>query len=145
MALLPHTFDSLTSDPVTIYGETDNLDYFLTGITGPDAAGNISEESSSVGSHSRSRYPGDPNPISVAGHTRVYLNDPTRKSGNGLPGKSFALAALNSSGQIVEKRQFTYKGDWKDLHEVLRTRAKTKMYAWNHTGARSTVEQFLSD
>jgi len=145
MAILPHTFDSLTSDPVTIYGETANLSYFLAGTIEPDTQDGFSEDTASVDGHTRSRYPGDPYPINVKSHTRRFLVDPTRKSGNSLPGKSFVLAALNAQDQVVEKRQFTYTGDWNDLHEVFRTKAKTKMYAWNNTGARSTIPQFMDD
>ncbi len=145
MAILPHSFDSLTMDPVKIYGETANISYFLTGSIEPDAEGNVSEVNQSVDGHTRERYPGDPNPINVDGHSRTVLKDPTRKSGNALPGKSFVLGRRNEDDQVIEKRQFTYVGDWNDLHEVLRTKAKYNLYAWNHTGARSSIPQFLSD
>jgi hypothetical protein len=141
MAIQPHTIDMLTADPVTIYGESANLEYFFFGDFIPDTADGVTTATASVDNHTRRQYPGDPTAINVSGSSRAYLKDPSRKSGNGLPGKSFVVAALSAQGQVVEKRQFTYKGDWNDLHAVMRARAKTDMYAWNNTGARTSIEQ----
>ncbi len=145
MAIQPHTIDMLTADPVTIYGETANLEYFFYGDFIPDTADGITNETTSVGGHTRRQYPGDITAMNVSGSNRSYMKDPSRKSGNGLPGRSFVVAALNEDGQVVEKRQFTYKGDWRDLHAVMRSRAKTAMYAWNNTGARTTIGASVAD
>lgn len=139
MATLPHTFEVPAGQPVTIYGETANINYFLQNDLDPDNADGVTNGQVSVSNHSRQQYPGDPTPMNVTGSSREFLIDPTRKSGNGLPGKSFVLVALNAQGEVTEKRQFTYKGRWIDLHAFLSAEAAFNMFAFNNTGARYTL------
>jgi hypothetical protein len=139
MAILPHTFQVPAGQPVTIYGETANINYFLNGNLEPDTADGATNQQVSVSSHTRKQYPGDPTPINVSGSQREFLVDPTRKSGNALPGKSFVLVAFGEDGEQLEKRQFTYTGRWIDLHTFLAAEANYQMFAYNNTGARSTI------
>lgn len=139
MAILPHTVDMPTGGSFTIYAEPANINYFLNGELEPDTAGGATSAQATVSSHSRQQYPGDPTAVNVSGSQREYLKDPTRKSGNALPGKSFVLVALGEEGQIVEKRQFTYKGRWVDLHAFLSAEANANLYAYNSTGARYAI------
>jgi len=139
MAVLPHSFTVPAGQPVTIYGETANINYFLNGNLTPDTAAGVTNGQVAVGAHTRQQYPGDATPMNVSGSQREFLIDPTRKSGNGLPGKPFILVALNAQGQVTEKRQFTYTGRWIDLHTFLSAEAGSNMFAYNSTGARYTI------
>jgi hypothetical protein len=107
MAILPHTVDMPTGGSFTIYAEPANINYFINGDLTPDTTDGVTNGQASVSAHSRQQYPGDTTTVGVSSSQREYLVDPTRKSGNGLPGKNFVLAALDANGQVVEKRQFT--------------------------------------
>lgn len=139
MAILPHTVDMPTGGSFTIYAEPANINYFINGDLEPDTADGATNSQTQVSAHSRQQYPGDPTAVNVSASQREFLVDPTRKSGNGLPGKSFVLAALDANGQVVEKRQFTYKGRWIDLHSFLSAEAAADLFAFNSTGARYTI------
>lgn len=139
MAILPHTVEVPGGQPVTIYAEPANINYFLVGDLDPDTADGVTNGQVSVGAHSREQYPGDITPMNVSGSSREFLIDPTRKSGNGLPGKSFVLAAFNAQGEPLEKRQFTYKGRWLDLHAFLSSAVQYQTFAFNNTGARYSM------
>ena len=144
MATLPHTIEVPAGQPLTIYGETANINYFLANPLTPDTADGVTNGQVTVSSHTRQQYPGDDTPSNVTGSSREYLVDPTRKSGNGLPGKSFVLVGINEDGVVTEKRQFTYKGRWIDLHTFLSAEAGMKMFAYNNTGARYTISEVLT-
>jgi hypothetical protein len=139
MAILPHTVTMPTGGKFTIYAEPDNINYFINGDLEPDTVDDVTNGQVSVSAHSRQQYPGDITTVGVSSSTREFLIDPSRKSGNGLPGKNFVLANLNEDGQVVEKRQFTYKGRWLDLHAFLMAEASFDMYAFNSSGARYTI------
>lgn len=139
MAILPHTVQVPAGQPVVIYAETPNINYFLNGTLEPDNAEGVTNSQAQVGAHSRAQYPGDPTPINISGSAREFLIDPTRKSGNGLPGKSFVLAAYTAQGVLTEKRQFTYKGRWIDLHAFLSSEVSFQTFAYNNTGARYSL------
>jgi hypothetical protein len=145
MAILPHTVDMPTGGSFTIYAEPDNINYFINGNLEPDDSGDVTNGQTSVKSHTRQQYPGDPTSANVSGSQREFLRDPSRKSGNGLPGKNFVLAALDENGQVVEKRQFTYKGRWIDVHAFLLAEASADMFAFNSSGARYTIRQASSN
>lgn len=139
MATLPHTVEVPGGQPVTIYAEPANINYFINGDLDPDTTDGVTNGQASVSAYSRQQYPGDPTPMNVSSAQREYLVDPTRKSGNGLPGKSFVLVAMNENGVVLEKRQFTYKGRWLDLHAFLTSEASYDLHAYNNTGARYTI------
>jgi hypothetical protein len=139
MATVPFTVDMPTGGSFTIYAEPANINYFINGNLEPDTADGATNGQASVSAHSRQQYPGDTTTVGVSSSQREYLIDPTRKSGNGLPGKSFVLTALNANGEVLEKRQFTYKGRWVDLHAFLSAEAAFDLFAFNHTGARYTI------
>lgn len=140
MAILPHTFQVPAGQPVTIYAEPANINYFLQNELEPDTAAGVTNAQVSVSAHTRQQYPGDATPSNVSGASREFLKDPSRKSGNGLPGKAFVLVAKNGAGAVTEKRQFTYKGRWIDLHAFLAAEAAYDLFAFNSTGARYTIE-----
>lgn len=140
MAILPHTVEVAGGQELILYGETANLNYFLVATLTPDTADGPTVSQSPVGGMSRRQYPGDATPISVGGAQREFLYDPTRSSGSALPGKTFVLRQkeVDGSGE-PERRQFTYKGRWVDLHAYLRAEAAMDLYAYNSSGARYTI------
>ena len=93
-----------------IYGEVDNINYFLTSGLEADSAGAVENKEATVSAHTRRRFAGDDSPSNVDGHTRQYLYDPGRTNGSAIPGNPFIL------DDGTERRQFHYTGDFVDLH-----------------------------
>ena len=134
MAIQKHT---LGDGPAAIYGETDNINYFLATDLEADASDGVTNQQSSVSSFSRRRYAGDSTPINVTAHQREYMVDPGRRNGSATPGKEMLL------DDGVEKRAFTYVGPWMDVHAFLVTGLKpgtTKCYS-ESARCDITVEQ----
>ena len=113
-----------TGKNFSIWGIPTNINYFISETLAADSVEGVVNKSTSVKSHSRRRYVGDPAPINVDGHPREFMYDPGRKVGNALPGFSFIL------NDGTEKRQFTLQGDVMDLHAWLLTTLNnpTKLY-----------------
>lgn len=143
MAILPHTVEVPGGLPLTIYAETDNINYFINGDLEPDTIDGPVVSQSSVNAHTRRQYPGDATTISVDGSSREFLKDPSRSSGPALPGKRFRLLERNTD-QGGENRSFTYKGRWLDLHAFLRSEAARDFYAYNESGARYTIDTVVA-
>lgn len=140
MAVLPFTIEVPQGQPITIYAEPDNINYFINGDLEPDTVDGVTNGSASVGSYTRRSYPGDATPVNVSGSTREYLVDPSRKSGNALPGHSFRLVAKDQNGVVLEQRQFTFKGRLIDLHAFLSAEVSNLTYLYMNTGARYTLQ-----
>lgn len=123
MAITKHT---LTGTDAAIYGETDNLNYFLADDLEPDTSTGIVNLQSSVSAFTRRRYASDSTPINVSSHQREYMVDPGRRNGSATPGKEMIL------DDGTEKRAFTYTGPWMDVHSFLTGALKeglTKCYS----------------
>lgn len=140
MAVLPFTIEVPQGKPITIYAEPDNINFFLNGELEPDTVDGVTNGTSSVGASTRQTYPGQATPINVSGGSREYLVDPSRKSGNALPGRSFVLVATDEDGAVLEKRQFTFKGRLLDLHAFLSAEVSNLTYLYMNTGARYTLQ-----
>ena len=139
MAIVPHTVEVPGGQPLTIYAETENINYFLNGNLEPDILDGPINSQVSVSGGNRRQYPGDSTTVSFGGSQREFLKDPTRSSGPALPGKTFMLVEINTD-QEGERRQFTYTGRFIDLHAFIRAEAAKDMYLYNHTGARYTIQ-----
>lgn len=137
MAITGHTFEVPSGDPCTIYGETANINYFLANPLDPDTISGPTNGAASVAGSTRRQYPGDNTTISVSSATREFLVDPSRKSGNALPGRNFAL---KERGGAAEFRTFTFKGRMMDLHAFLRAEAGKDMFLYGPSGARYTID-----
>ena len=125
-----------TSD-TSIWAEAANLNYFLKTPLVPDAATGVVNKQSAVKAHSRRRYPGDPNPINVSSHQRSFMVDPGAKFSRGLPGKPFRV--VGDPGMPGEEiRQFTFQGDWADVHAMFVADAKMLVQLYSGRG-RYTV------
>lgn len=110
MAITKH---SLPDVEAAIYGETDNLNYFLSSALESDTAAGVTNAQASVSTFTRRRYAGDSTPINVSAHSRDYMIDPGRRNGSATPGKEMIL------DDGTERRSFTYTGPWTDVHSFL--------------------------
>jgi hypothetical protein len=138
MAIVSHTVQVAGND-LTIWAETANINYFLEGDLTPDSVDGPTNEQVGVSGHTRRQYPGDPTPVNVAGSNREFLVDPSRRSGNALPGKNFSLKAYDVEGDLLEHRFFTYQGTYRDLHAYLYTRCTFLTHLYNHTGGQPSI------
>lgn len=137
MAITGHTVAVAGGENITIYAETANINYFLATPLTADTVAGPTVSAASVPGSSRRQYPGDSTTISVAAATKEYLVDPSRKSGNALPGKRFRLKERGGAGEF---RAFTFKGRMLDLHAFLVSEAGMDMYLYSNTGARYTID-----
>jgi len=139
MAILKHVVPAAGGrNAFTIYAETANINYFVKTTLTPATSGAATNKQIAVSAHSRRQYPGDSSTTNVGGGAREILVDPTRKSGNGLPGRTVVLVA-DPGMPYEERRAFTLHGRWVDFHAWLVANAKYLTYAYNNTGARSTI------
>ena len=120
-----------------IWAEPDNLNYFLQTPLTPDAATGVINKQAVVKAHQRRRYPGDPNPINVSSHSRSFMIDPGAKYSRGLPGKPFRVVS-DAGLPGEENRQFTFQGDWADVHALFTGDAAMQVYLYSGRG-RYTV------
>jgi len=120
-----------------IWAEPDNLNYFLQTPLTPDAATGVINKQAVVKAHQRRRYPGDPNPINVSSHPRSFMIDPGAKFSRGLPGKPFRVVS-DAGLPGEENRQFTFQGDWADVHALFVGDAAMQVYLYSGRG-RYTV------
>lgn len=126
--------------PLTIYGETANINYFLNTDLVPNEDAGVTNHTSSVGTFSRQQYPGDNTTYSVASTTRSYMKDGSRRSGSALPGKNFVLKEKTSDG-TGEVRTFTFKGRVMDLAVFLRLQASMDLVLALNTGATYQISE----
>lgn len=139
MAILPHTIQLPGGGEVTIYGETANINYFISGDLEPDTIDGPTNAQVAVASSSRRQYPGDASTINVAGTQREFLKDPSRSSGSALPGKSFVLKEADGP----ERRQFTFTGDFMDLHAFMRAEAAMDLKLYSNRGTSYVIPSSL--
>ena len=116
---------SLDSTDAAIYGETANINYFLTSALTPDSADSVTVVQQSVKAHSRRRYVNDLTPASVGAHSREVVQDPGRRNGAATPGKSMIL------DDGTQRRAFTFTGPWTDVHSFLVGNAKMDLMAYS--------------
>jgi len=119
---------------VAIYGEPDNINYFLNSDLVPASAGAVVNKEAIVGSSTRRKYAGDPAPSNVKSHTREFLYDPGRRNGAAVPGKPFIL------DDGIEKRQFSFTGNFVDLHAFFVGDAKMALTLYSPSAAYSIAK-----
>lgn len=138
MAIAKHVINVAAGKSITIYGETANINYFLKTSLTPVTDAGVTNKQVLAKAYQRRQYPGDTTLINMPATSREVLIDPSRKTGNGLPGRSIKLVGdMGLPGE--ETRQFTLVGRWVDFHAWLATQAKMQIHAYNHTGARYTI------
>jgi hypothetical protein len=137
MAITGHTISVTGGGDVTIYAETANINYFLGTPLTADSTDGPTNSAAQVAGSSRRQYPGDNTTISVSAATREFLVDPSRKSGNALPGRNFALKERGGAGEF---RSFTFKGRMMDLHAFLSGGVSKNVFLYGPSGARYTID-----
>ena len=140
MAITGHTFQVPGGNDCTIYAETANINYFLANPLVADSVAGPTNSQASVASSTRRQYPGDSTTISVSSASREFLVDPSRKSGNALPGRNFVLKERGGAGEL---RTFTFKGRIMDLHAFLSAEAGKNMFLSGPSGARYTIDEVV--
>ena len=138
MAIAKHVVNVSAGKSITIYGETANINYFLKTPLTPVTDAGVTNKQVLAKAYQRRQYPGDTTLINMPATAREVLIDPSRKSGNGLPGRSIRLVA-DAGLPGEESRKFTLVGRWVDFHAWLATKAKMQIHAYNNSGARYTV------
>lgn len=126
--------------PLTIFGETANINYFLNTNLVPNEDAGVTNHTSPVSTFSRQQYPGDTTFSSVAPTTRSYMKDGSRRSGSALPGKNFVLKEKTADG-TGEVRTFTFKGRVMDLAVFLRLQASMDLVLALNTGATYQISE----
>ena len=129
---------TIPNSTTAIWAEPTNINYFLNTDLVPDAVGGVVNQQTTVKAHTRRQYPGDNTPINVATSGRQYMVDPGRKSGNALPGKSFRVVG-DAGLPGEENRQFTYQGNWIDVHSLFVGDAAMQVHLYSPAGARYIV------
>jgi hypothetical protein len=137
MAITGHTVSVAGGGDVTIYAETANINYFLGDPLTADTTSGPTNSAAQVAGSTRRQYPGDNATISVSAATREFLVDPSRKSGNALPGRNFALKERGGAGEF---RSFTFKGRMMDLHAFLSGEVNKNVFLYGPSGARYTID-----
>ena len=98
---------------IAIYGEPDNINYFVTTDLVAASEDSVVDKSSTVKAHTRRRFATDKSPINVDQTTREFMYDPGRRNGAAIPGRIFIL------DDGTERRQFHFTGSVMDLHAYL--------------------------
>lgn len=125
---------------VRIFAEPANINFFISTPLVPASVAGVHNTQVAVGSSSRRQYPGDATPIAVAGSARELLVDPTRRSGNALPGYPVVLV-MDAGLPGEERRQFTVSGRFIDFHAWLSLNVKAQVHLYSPRGARYTIDK----
>lgn len=131
--------------PLTIrYNDKRSLEFFLNTpiVDDEDAAPEVKTKNIPI--HPRRKGPSDQTPINVESHPAEYLKDPTLKSGNARPGRSFILQTTDDA-DVDEKRQFTFTGRTMDLRQILAADIKYPTYLYVQGGGRKTLNPIIGD
>ena len=118
---------TLPGGTAAIYGETDNINYFLNTPLVADSVAGVVNVQSMVKQHTRRQYVGDTTPSSVSAYSRTTMYDPGRRNGAATPGKDMLLS------DDIERRAFTYVGPWTDVHAFLVGQAKSDLKAYSES------------
>jgi hypothetical protein len=118
---------------LVIYGEPDNINYFVQPDLQPDAALGFSIKTVNVKAHSRRQYPGDTTKASIPATTRKILVDLDKTRRSVLPGKNFVLQEDNGQPN-AQRREFTYTGSFAMLHTYIAANAERALVLFNNSG-----------
>ena len=115
----------------TIIGEPANINYFINTPLSPDAEGAVVNKEAFVKAHTRRSYYNDQTPANVSSSSRKFLFDPGRRNGSATPGNPFIL------DDGVERRQFSYTGNFVSLHAFFVGEAKMPLTLYSQSAAYS--------
>lgn len=125
---------------VLYYKDIRAINWFLaTPLEADDDSTDWSRLTKQIPAHSRRRGPSDQSPINIPTHSAEYINDPTLKSGNALPGRSIILQTTPNSDQDAT-RQFTLVGRSQDFIDYFEDQMKYETYVYFSEGGRHTLK-----
>jgi hypothetical protein len=112
---LKYTF-TVTGEELVIYAKAGQLSPYV-GTFEPDEGDDVAATTSSVASHTRRRYPGDPG-STVDGHDRTAMRGGYKPEAT-LPGRNAWFEKTTGSGPSAVKAvdQFTFVGSSRALRE----------------------------
>ena len=125
------------------YRDLRSINYFVNTDLSDDETDAPTRRTKSIPGHQRRKGPSDASPINVTQSTADYLDDPSLKSGNALPGRSIILKTTANADQEATRR-FTLVGRAIDFLEWFRTEATYETYVYFSEGGRHTVPAVIS-
>jgi hypothetical protein len=145
MTYKAHTAAVPGGDPITIYGLTDNINFFLSTDLEPNAEQGVSNVQVQNPGGKRRQYPGDASLVNYSGSSRVVLRDPDTRRGSALPGRPFVLREITEYNEdgfpvIGEVRQFHLKGTIRDLHSFLVGNVASDVQLVSSRGRKYTIK-----
>lgn len=129
---------------VVYYNDIRSINYFLNDALTADEAGEAAVRTKNVPGHQRRKGPSDQTPVNVSQSTVRYLYDPTLKSGNALPGRSFILQTT-SNADVDATRRFTLAGNAVDFREYFKDKMKYETYVYFSDGGRHTLPATVAE
>lgn len=120
------------------YKDLRSINYFVNTDLEDDDYDAPTRKTKSIPGHQRRKGPSDQTPINVSQSTADYLDDPSLKSGNALPGRSIILQT-SKNADVDATRRFTLVGRAIDFLEWFRTEATYETYVYLSEGGRHTV------
>jgi hypothetical protein len=116
-----HT-ETINGEVVRLYGATEVLDNYFTGLT-PDAAAVEGTRTEAVAATTVRRFPGDLG-YSRSGHSRVK-STVASQGGNALPGRRFWCERQTGvfPNVLTTVEQFNYEGSFRNLVALARASA----------------------
>jgi hypothetical protein len=120
------------------YKDLRSINWFVNTDLTDDDYDEPTRKSKSIPGHQRRKGPSDQTPINVSQSTADYLDDPSLKSGNALPGRSIILQT-SKNADVDATRRFTLVGRAIDFLEWFRTEATYETYVYLSEGGRHTV------
>ena len=120
------------------YKDIRAINFFLSEALEPDEVDGYTVKQKSIPGHQRRKGPSDSNPINVSQSTANYLQDPSLKSGNALPGYSFILQTT-SNADVDATRRFTLVGRTGDFQQYFNEKMKYETYVYWSQGGRHTL------
>ncbi len=145
MSYKAHTTAVPGGDPITIYGITDNINFFLGTDLEPNEEQGVTNVQVGNPGGKRRQYPGDASLVNVDGGPRVVLRDPNSRRGSALPGRPFVLKEISDYSEdgfpiIGEVRQFHLKGTIRDLHSFLLGNVTSDVLLVSSRGKKYTIK-----
>ena len=120
------------------YRDLRAINYFVNTDLEDDGTDAPTRKTKSIPGHQRRKGPSDKNPVNISQSTADYLDDPSLKSGNALPGRSIILQTT-ANADVDATRRFTLVGRAIDFLEWFRTEATSETYVYFSEGGRHTV------
>jgi hypothetical protein len=128
---------------VIYYRDPRSINFFVNTDLVSDETDAPTRKTKSIPGHQRRKGPSDQTPINVTQSTADYLDDPSLKSGNALPGRSIILQTT-ANADIDATRRFTLVGRAIDFLEWFRTESTYETYVYFSDGGRHTVPPVLA-